>query len=34
MRVLLVLACTAALQAQISFDRILHADEEPQNWLT
>src|SRR6185295_10352095 len=24
----------ASLQAQVSFDRVLHADREPQNWLS
>jgi hypothetical protein len=24
----------APLSAQVTFDRILHADREPQNWLT
>src|SRR5688572_6909289 len=34
-RVLLFIALTAgALQAQVSFERILRADQEPQNWLT
>ena len=28
------LLCTAALQAQVSFDRLLRAQDEPQNWLT
>src|SRR6266849_5526014 len=23
-----------ALRAQVTFDRVLHADKEPQNWLT
>jgi len=30
----LALLLAAALPAQVSFDRILHADREPQNWLT
>jgi alcohol dehydrogenase (cytochrome c) len=31
----LVLACVAgSVSAQVTFDRILHADKEPQNWLT
>jgi alcohol dehydrogenase (cytochrome c) len=30
----LLLAGTAILLAQVPFDRILHADREPQNWLT
>jgi len=25
---------TSFLQAQVTFDRLLHADQEPQNWLT
>ena len=33
-RVLLVMCATGALHAQVTFDRILHADKEPQNWLT
>jgi alcohol dehydrogenase (cytochrome c) len=33
-RVLLSLVCAASLPAQVSFDRILHAGQEPQNWLT
>jgi alcohol dehydrogenase (cytochrome c) len=34
-RLLLAVVLTAGLlQAQVSFDRILHADKEPQNWLT
>ena len=33
-RVLLVICATASLNAQVTFDRILHADKEPQNWLT
>jgi alcohol dehydrogenase (cytochrome c) len=32
--VLVVLAGSASLQAQVSFERILHADHEPENWLT
>jgi alcohol dehydrogenase (cytochrome c) len=31
---LLVCFTAASLQAQVSFDRILRANEEPQNWLT
>jgi len=31
---LLLSAACASLPAQVSFDRILHADREPQNWLT
>ena len=35
MRVLVVFAfLTGLLQAQVTFDRLLHADQEPQNWLT
>ena len=26
--------CVAALDAQVTFDRLLHADKEPQNWLS
>ena len=33
-RVALVLLAATALDAQVTFDRILHADKEPQNWLT
>jgi alcohol dehydrogenase (cytochrome c) len=33
-RVLLVMCAAGALNAQVTFDRILHADKEPQNWLT
>ena len=31
---LLILLATGLLPAQVSFDRILHARDEPQNWLT
>ncbi len=31
---LLALASIAVIDAQVSFDRILHADQEPGNWLT
>jgi len=31
---LLILLATVSLQAQVTFDRILHADKEPQNWLS
>src|ERR1700687_37658 len=31
---LFVLVSTCALNAQVTFDRILRADKEPQNWLT
>ena len=38
MRVRFALALIAyaavSLQAQVTFDRLLHADREPQNWLT
>ena len=35
LRPLLVLACAAAaLSAQVTSERVLHADKEPQNWLT
>jgi alcohol dehydrogenase (cytochrome c) len=35
LRVLAVFALvTASLQAQVTFNRLLHANEEPQNWLT
>jgi glucose dehydrogenase len=30
---LLVVVIGAAVQAQVSFDRLLRADGEPQNWL-
>jgi alcohol dehydrogenase (cytochrome c) len=33
-RALLALMLAVSLQAQVSFDRILRADKEPQNWLT
>src|SRR5580692_6658076 len=33
-RILLVMCAAGALDAQVTFDRILHADKEPQNWLT
>jgi alcohol dehydrogenase (cytochrome c) len=29
-----VLLAAASLQAQVSFDRLLHGDREPQNWLS
>ena len=33
--VLVVLALlTGSIEAQVTFDRLLHADQEPQNWLT
>jgi len=32
--VILMAAAAATLPAQITFDRLLHADREPQNWLT
>ena len=31
---LLVLLAAASLQAQVTFDRVLNADREPQNWLS
>ena len=31
---LILLLATASLQAQVSFERLLRADREPQNWLT
>ena len=31
---LLLLLATASIRAQVSFDRLLRADREPQNWLT
>ena len=30
----LVILATASLQAQVTFDRLLHTDREPHNWLT
>ena len=33
-RVLVVLIAVASLDAQVTFDRLLHADKEPQNWLS
>ena len=30
----LMLLTTVSLGAQVSFDRLLQADREPQNWLT
>jgi alcohol dehydrogenase (cytochrome c) len=33
-RALFVLLSMSALQAQVTFDRLLKADKEPQNWLT
>ena len=27
-------AVTGAMQGQVTFERLLHADREPQNWLT
>src|SRR2546430_17387797 len=32
--ILALLATVAAQAQQVTFDRILHADREPQNWLT
>ena len=35
MRVLVVFALLmGSIQAQVTFDRLLHANQEPQNWLT
>src|SRR6201998_1494479 len=31
---LLIIVSACALDAQVTFDRILRADKEPQNWLT
>jgi alcohol dehydrogenase (cytochrome c) len=31
---LLLGAASLQAQSQVTFDRILHADREPQNWLT
>ncbi len=28
------LLAAISLNAQVTFDRLLHADKEPQNWLT
>ncbi len=33
-RALLLISITSSLFAQVSFDRIMRADKEPQNWLT
>jgi alcohol dehydrogenase (cytochrome c) len=33
-RLVFVLLTAAALDAQVTFDRLLHADKEPQNWLS
>jgi len=33
-RAALILLTVSVLDAQVTFDRILHADKEPQNWLT
>ena len=32
--VMSALLAAASLRAQVSFDRVLHADREPQNWLS
>jgi alcohol dehydrogenase (cytochrome c) len=32
--IVLVLAAAVSLQAQVTFDRVLNADREPQNWLS
>ena len=35
LRLLLIFAfLTGSLQAQVTYERLLHADKEPQNWLT
>jgi alcohol dehydrogenase (cytochrome c) len=31
---MLLLVSTGALNGQVTFERILNADKEPQNWLT
>ena len=28
------LACSVPLCAQVTYERLLHTDQEPQNWLT
>ncbi|MEO8049493.1 MAG: PQQ-dependent dehydrogenase, methanol/ethanol family [Acidobacteriota bacterium] len=33
-RAALILLAVSTVNAQVTFDRILHADKEPQNWLT
>src|SRR5450631_3908833 len=33
-RALLVMLAASSLDAQVTFDRLLHADKEPQNWLS
>jgi len=33
-RVLLVICAAGSLHGQVTFDRILHSEKEPQNWLT
>ena len=33
-RTLLLISISSSLFAQVSFDRIMRADKEPQNWLT
>src|SRR5215813_9515349 len=30
----LIVIASVSLQAQVTFDRLLHTDREPQNWLT
>ena len=30
----LIVLMAISLQAQVTFDRLLHSDREPQNWLT
>jgi alcohol dehydrogenase (cytochrome c) len=34
LRVVTLMALCGSLSAQVTFDRLLHADREPQNWLT
>ncbi len=36
LRLLALVACLlgGSVSAQVTYDRILHADREPQNWLT
>jgi alcohol dehydrogenase (cytochrome c) len=34
LRLLLILSLSGTLSAQVSFQRLLHAGDEPQNWLT
>ena len=30
----LAIAAVASMEAQVTFERLLHADREPQNWMT